>query len=54
MNITELTKEELSNIDGGWNLLEYAAYGIGAICGAVAYAFQPTEGSLAYGHQGGA
>lgn len=29
--LEELSVDELLNIDGGWNLLEYCAYGVGYI-----------------------
>lgn len=52
--LKELSSEELLAIDGGWNLIEYIAMGIGHIHGKFAKA--PVGGFeyAGYGHVGGA
>ncbi len=36
-NLEVLTKEEISTIDGGWNLIEYAAMAVGYINGKLSH-----------------
>lgn len=53
-NFTELSYFEFVNIDGGWNLLKYIAYGVGVTVGTIKNIFEPTQESLTTSHQNGA
>jgi hypothetical protein len=54
IKFTELSSLELINIDGGWNLLEYIAYGVGVTVGTIKNILEPTQESLTTSHQNGA
>jgi hypothetical protein len=51
-NLIELSSEEMLNIDGGWNLLEYIAYGVGACCAAVANGIDAQTQGISNGYVG--
>lgn len=41
MELSSLSTSELMEIEGGKNVVEYLAYGIGYIAGGIAEAFKP-------------